>query len=243
LQEAEPKDLMERLLQEEQRLQASRLVPAVEVHPIKMCYSVVCKEHLDPPMSPSGAESHDGFVLVSQDDSATDTLQSLMKVAAPKKASSCARIWSQRVTGQHSRYEVVHLEDLEVLEDSGQGTASVDVQKRHLTVNEWLSTHTANAAQTQLKVLVETRQTLGSEWARKSHEFENCIKAGDFVDAQDVSGKWFESVVRVVTEDTVTVHYLGWASKWNATLKRRRHGKVVEGIMQVGKSLGRIAQV
>jgi hypothetical protein len=240
MQAAEPKDLMERLMQEERRLQAPRLVPAVEVHPIKLCYSVVCQEYLDPPTSPSGAESHDGFVLVSQDDSATETLQSLMKVTAPKKASSCVRIWSQRVTRHRSRFEVLHLEDLEVVDDADQitGATSVDVRKRHLTVDEWLSTHSANASQTQLKVLVETRQTFGSEWPRKALEFENCIKAGDFVDAQDSSGKWFESVVREVTEDTVTVHYLGWASKWDATLKRRRHGKGVEGIMQVGKITG-----
>ena len=40
--------------------------------------------------------------------------------------------------------------------------------------------------------------------------------------------------MREVEEDKVTVHYVGWSSKWDATLKRRRHGKAVEGIMQVG---------
>ena len=228
-------DLMERLMLEEKRLQAPRLVPAVEVHPVKLCYSVVSQEHLDPPMSPSGAESHDGFVLVSQDDAATDTLHSLMKVTAPKKASPCVRIWSQRTTLHHSRYEVVHLEDLEVTYDIDHSTGerSVDTRKRHMTVREWLGTDTASASQNQLKLLVETRQTVNSEWPRRALELENCIKVGDFVDAQDSSGKWYESVVREVAEDTVTVHYLGWASKWDSTLKRRRHGKAVEGIMQV----------
>lgn len=221
-------------MQEEQRLQSPQLVPTVEVHPIKLCYSLVCHDYLEPPMSPSGAESHDGFVLVSQDESAVDTLHSLMKVAAPQKASSCVRIWSQRATIHTSRYEAIHLEDLEVPEHSSDfGATSVDMRKRQLTVGEWLSTHAGDASQAQLKMLVETRKTGLSEWPREDQEFENRVKVGDFVDAQDSSSKWYESVVREITEDTVTVHYLGWASKWDSTLKRRRNGKAVEGIMQV----------
>ncbi|CAB9517045.1 Ubiquitin carboxyl-terminal hydrolase [Seminavis robusta] len=233
----EPKDLMERLMQEEQRIQAAQqLMPAVEVHPIKVCYSIVSQEQLQPPMSPSGAESHDGFVLVSQDESAFHTLQSLMKVTAPKKASTCVRIWSQRMTVQTARYEVVHLEDLEVVEKAptpaDEDATSVNVRKRHISLGEWLSTHQADPSHTQLKVLVETRKTSLSEWPRQSLKFENRIKIGDFVDAQDSSGKWYESVVCDLAEDTVTVHYLGWASRWDSTLKRRRNGKAVEGIMQ-----------
>jgi hypothetical protein len=231
---SEPKNLMEKLMQEEQKLQAPRLIPTVEVHPIKICYSVVSDDNLEPPMSPSGAESHDGFVLVSQDGYATDTLQSLMRVAASDKASTCVRVWSQRMTSKNSRYELVYLEDLEVLEEPEEGrAASVDIRKRKLSVGEWLSTHSMDAHSTQLKVLVETRKTVGSSWPREELEFENRIKVGDFVDAQDSSGKWYESMVREVTEDTVKVHYLGWNSKWDSTLKRRRNGKAVEGIMQV----------
>lgn len=222
-------------MQEEEKLRAPRLVPAVEVHPIKIIYSLVSAENLNPPMSPSGAESSDGFVLVSQDESAVDTLHCLMKVSAPEKASTCVRLWSQRDFGKSCRYELVHLEDLEVTEDEAEGrhAASVDIRKRKITIGEWLSTHTSDPHHTQLNVLVETRKTPGSRWAREPLELENRIKVGDFVDAQDSSGKWYESVVREVTEDTIKVHYLGWASKWDSTLKRRRNGKAVEGIMQV----------
>lgn len=233
---SEPKDLMEKLLQEEEKRQAMELVPTVEVHPIKICYSVVSSENVEPPMSPSGMESHDGFVLVSQDEPAIETLQSLMKVSAPQKASSCVRIWSQHELIDHNRYEAVHLEDLEVPEPSGDAATaaaiSVDLRKRPITVGEWLSTHAEDASRTQLKVLVETRRTTNAAWPRAALEFENRIKVGDFVDAQDSSGKWYESVVREITEDTVTVHYIGWSSRWDATLKRRRHGKGVAGIMQ-----------
>lgn len=237
--QSEPKNLMEKLLQEEQRLQAPRLVPTVEVHPIKICYSVVTHDNLVPPMSPSGSESHDGFVLVSQDEYAVETLHSLMKVAAPEKASSCIRVWSQRIYPiVGARYELVHFEDLEVIDnrnhaENGGAQASVDITRRQITLGEWIGTHTCHESSTTIKVLVEIRKTGTSQWAREAFELENRIRVGDFVDAQDSSGKWYESVVKEVTDDTVTVHYLGWASKWDSTLKRRRHGKAVEGIMQV----------
>ena len=173
-----PKDLMEKLMLEEQRMQAQQLVPTVEVHPIKICYSVVSDDNLDPPMSPSGSESHDGFVLVSQDELAYNTLLSLMKVAASQKASNCVRMWSQRETISSCRYEVVHLEDLEIHDDtmSEAAAASVDIRKRQMTIGEWLSTHTADVSHTQLKMLVETRKTSQSKWPREELEFENRIK-------------------------------------------------------------------
>ena len=239
---AEPKNLMEKLLQEEEQRQAMLLVPTVEVHPIKLCYSVISPDNVDPPMSPSGLESHDGFVLVSQDESAIDTLQSLMKVSAPQKASTCVRIWSQRELIHTHRYEAVHLDDLHIPENDTEGSngssinagaASIELRKRPITVGEWLSTHAGDVSRTQLKLLVETRKTTMEEWPRESLEFENIINVGDFVDAQDSSGRWYESVVREVTDDTVKVHYFGWSSRWDATLKRRRNGKAVEGIMQV----------
>jgi hypothetical protein len=46
------------------------------------------------------------------------------------------------------------------------------------------------------------------------------VKVGDFVDAQDSTGKWYEAIVREVSDDTVKVHYFGWASKWDFTLRR-----------------------
>lgn len=53
------------------------------------------------------------------------------------------------------------------------------------------------------------------------------------MDAQDTAGNWFESVVRKVTDDTVTVHYAGWASRWDTTLRRRNSGLEVNGKAKV----------
>ena len=74
----------------------------------------------------------------------------------------------------------------------------------------------------ELHVLVETRRTVNSPWPRESFELENRLQVGDFVDAQDVAGKWYEAIVRQVDGNVVTVHYAGWASRWDAKVRRRR---------------------
>ena len=53
------------------------------------------------------------------------------------------------------------------------------------------------------------------------------------MDAQDTAGKWYEAIVRSVTDDTVTVHYAGWASRWDGTLRKRYDDKDVEGVSKV----------
>ena len=42
------------------------------------------------------------------------------------------------------------------------------------------------------------------------------------MDAQDSARKWYEAIVREVSEDTVKVHYFGWGSKWDGKLPRRK---------------------
>ena len=56
---------------------------------------------------------------------------------------------------------------------------------------------------------------------------------GDFVDAQDPTDKWYEAVVRDVTDDTVIVHYFGWASRWDSRLPRHSKGPVPERVKPV----------
>jgi hypothetical protein len=53
------------------------------------------------------------------------------------------------------------------------------------------------------------------------------------VDAQDITGKWYEAVVREVSEDTVKVHYLGWASRWDASIRRHSSGPPPERVKPV----------
>lgn len=59
------------------------------------------------------------------------------------------------------------------------------------------------------------------------------VQVGDFVDAQDAEGKWYESVVREVSTDTVKVHYIGWASRWDTTIRRFTAGPVPLGVRSV----------
>lgn len=109
-------------------------------------------------------------------------------------------------------------------------TCSVTEKKRD-TVQDWVSRHWPDPKATRLDVLVETRRTVHSPWPRAGLELENRIQVGDFVDAQDVAGKWYEAIVRKVDDDTVTVHYMGWASRWDARIKRRQsHTAPIEGI-------------
>jgi hypothetical protein len=100
----------------------------------------------------------------------------------------------------------------------------------------------------EVECLIECRSTVNARWPRQGMELENRVSVGDFVDAQDVAGKWYEAVVLAVggdygendskasdnrnqskqaaddsQKDIVTVHYLGWASRWNAVLKRHKH--------------------
>ena len=44
------------------------------------------------------------------------------------------------------------------------------------------------------------------------------FEVGDYVDARDSAGKWYEAVVREIKNDTIKVHYFGWGSKWDAEL-------------------------
>jgi hypothetical protein len=59
------------------------------------------------------------------------------------------------------------------------------------------------------------------------------IQVGDFVDAQDARGIWYEAVVRETTNETVKVHFCGWSSKWDRTIP----------VSQDGKSGGQISQL
>jgi len=75
----------------------------------------------------------------------------------------------------------------------------------------------------ELDVLVEIKRP-NTPWLREKLVLENRVQVGDFVDAQDIAGKWYEAIVQEVYKTTVKVHYLGWASRWNGNLRRHRHG-------------------
>ncbi|KAL3924746.1 MAG: hypothetical protein SGILL_000856 [Bacillariaceae sp.] len=230
---------MTKLLKEQERLAPPRLVPTAEVYPIKLNYNILDPSHAE--NDHNDAAEQRGFVLVSRRTRVYDALHDLLDVTAPHAASSCKRVWSQRESGTQSGdgYEVVDLASLDGklnkrvkggTDDGSVTSGSASVPS--LLIGEWMRTHqTCDDPDDELKeleILVEIRRP-NAPWQRQELELENRIKVGDLVDAQDITGKWYEAIVREVTDTTVNVHYFGWASRWNATL-RRRIGSVVDSI-------------
>ena len=236
---------MTKLLKEQERLAPPQMVPSVEVHPIKLNYRIV---------DSSGAvdsSKSDGFVLVSRRTKVFDALQDLLKATAPETSSSCKRLWSFRgcmgndadkkrgtaATKLGDGYEVVDMESLDGKLVSLNKVTGKKVQSKttpSLLVGEWMRTHRYHKQNQhgitneedelkELSLLVEIKRP-NTSWPREKMELENRVQVGDFVDAQDIAGKWFEAVVKEVTETTVTVHYLGWASRWNTTLWKSKDG-------------------
>ena len=140
----------------------------------------------------------------------------------------CTIVENEAGTESGDGYEVVDLAALDgKLHNSkpaNDGAASVTSANTvpSLLIGEWIRTHQYSEDPDdelkELDILVEIKRP-NSDWPRKEMELENRIQVGDFVDAQDVAGKWYEAIVREVTDATVNVHYFGWASRWNSTLQ------------------------
>ncbi len=86
-----------------------------------------------------------------------------------------------------------------------------------------LDTVLADDGLLDIAALVEVRSPPDEEFPRDHivNKWREELKVGDLVDALDMDGKWYESVVREINPDdsTVCVHYKGWQSKWDAPFK------------------------
>ena len=175
ISEADKHSPMTKLLQEEQKRAQPRMVPVVEVHPLKILYNIVS----DDSHQEQQTHGHCGFVLVSQRTSVYDALQGLMKIAAPSTSTSCKRIWSKRNkcgTNSGDGFEVVHLDTL-----NGQlikPGAKVPISR--MLVYEWVRQHGYAEMTQEFEVLVETKSAKGS-WPRAELELENRIKVSGCV--------------------------------------------------------------
>jgi hypothetical protein len=161
-----PTSPMTKLLEEEQKRSEPRMIPVVEAHPVKLNYSV-----LD---GISKRPSRRGFVLVSERTLVHDTLQALMKAAAPSTSSSSRRVWTKR--GKHGTdsgdgYEVVHLDSL----DGKLIKKEVIPAPPIMLMGEWIRTHGEVELIKDFEVLVETKPAKG-DWPRAPLELENRIK-------------------------------------------------------------------
>mmetsp|Transcript_30782 Transcript_30782/g.45536 ORF Transcript_30782/g.45536 Transcript_30782/m.45536 type:complete len:1052 (+) Transcript_30782:47-3202(+) len=204
------------------------LVPVVEVYPRKFLYSLVT-----PPADTKKEKVHgfnsentfqitktNSFFLASKLSDVDAVLNAILKEVAPNKSSSCVRLWCKHVSGTRSGdgYELVELDQLTIVNGKvaikGGSVSNGKDTKEQRSVEDWMKQHEPN-------LLVETRNNSSSKWLRESLILSNRIDVGDFVDAQDTAGNWYEAVVREVGMNHVLVHYLGWASRWDGKIRRR----------------------
>lgn len=238
----QPQSLMDKLLMEEQQQRPVQPRPVVEVHPMRLSYSIVTEETTADQQQEQNHRQQ-GYVLVSRDAPAVDALVALMHVAEPNKATQCVRLWSRRVYSSLSNnrkdvavtpgtdgYELVDLQGL------NEKIKIEDGEKKLASVLQWTQRHHVSESTEEVELIIETRKTVNSPWPREPLEFENRIKVGDFCDAQDVAGCWYEAVIREVEEEAVIVHYIGWASRWDCQLKRRQNSPNIEGLSSKIKS-------
>jgi ubiquitin carboxyl-terminal hydrolase 8 len=218
----EPISPMTKLMSDEARQQSPSLVPRVEIYPKKFTYAVVSESEKDS----SPTEDRTGaFILISKGSDAVDSLNAILKKVMPQKSSSCVRLWANHImkgckaTHMGDGYELVQIDMIEV--ENSKNKAD-----NRMTVEKWME---RQGESNVIDLLVETRMNDSTQWARAALELENRIQVGDYVDAQDSAGKWYEAIIREVNEDSVTTHYSGWASKWNGKIRRRNGRDAVPG--------------
>jgi hypothetical protein len=222
--------LMEKLLLEERQRQAPAYTPAIEVHPVRVHYRITGD-------GPSNGDSFSGLALISHDAPVVAAVKALMMQALqPPKSLQCVRAWGR---WDYRRDEALSLpttlgDGYELLE-----TDHWDASDRHplsptlsaQKIGTWLrrlaspATIEANGDSSaeplfDLELLLETRQTAAAPWPRTGLELSQRLSIGDWIDAQDDTGKWYEARVCDINDAGIKVHYLGWASRWDTVVSR-----------------------
>lgn len=236
--------LMEQLMQEEARLSAPSRLPQPEIHPYQFLYRITKDKH-----TASQASSPHGWALISSGAVALDALSALLRAALPTVASHSVRLWTKLDYSYESKvnssaspssettvsrpnhvanqtrnhpttkgdgYEWVDLETLSRRPGNGESEIT--------TIKNWIQSHFRDPEQRQVECVLEIRSAVHARWPRQSFLLTERLDVGDFCDAQDIAGHWYEA--RVVANDAnaegenekVKVHYMGWASRWNANV-------------------------
>ena len=208
---------MSKLMQEQQ---VPRMIAVAELYPVKFIYKVVDG-------TVGAGYDEDLFCLVPQSSLVADAVPALLKEVVPEKSLSCVRVWCRRntlrkdgttqATVDGDGYDLIELDHLD-----GKLLSKKKKEKSNMTVVEWVQRQNGKGHQNSVHILIETRTSPSTRWPRAALELEERLQPGDFVDAQDTTGKWYEAIVRDITDEIVVVHYAGWASRWDIKLKRRR---------------------
>ena len=242
---------MTKLLKEQERLAPPIMVPSVEVYPIKLNYRIVDSSTLTNTNSNKSSgfvlvsrrtKVYDAIQdLLKATAPETSSMCKRLWSFRGCRGSDGNKIPSSRSTAATKvgdGYEIVDMESLDgklisLKKQTGEKSESPSKTIPELLVGEWIRTHRHHKQiihdisddedeLKELNVLVEIRRP-NTPWPREKLELEHRVQVGDFVDAQDITGKWYEAIVKEVAETTVTVHYLGWASRWNTTLRKSKH--------------------
>ena len=155
---------MMKLLREEKK-RSPRMIPRVEVHPIKLVYSVLGTTDQE--------VTSRGFVLVSQRTLLYRALHALMKLAAPNTSVFCKRIWSKRERGTKSG-DGFELLDMDTVDGRLRKKENEDEIPGKL-LGEWVRSHGQLSIVKEIDLLIETRRS-NAEWPRASLELENRIQ-------------------------------------------------------------------
>lgn len=236
--------LMDQLMQEEARLKAPSHVPRAEVHPYQFLYRITKDKRAPQTSTPNG------WALISSGAVALDALSALLRAAVPRVASHSIRLWTKldysiadakvanapnspsssttsslpnhegdkSPTVKGDGYEWVDLEEI--------SKRAVTKDAKVLTIADWIQSHFRNPNQRQVECLLEVRPAVHSQWPRHTLLLTQRLKPGDFCDAQDIAGQWYEAQVVGYeaapsdehTYEKVKMHYVGWASRWNANV-------------------------
>ena len=97
--------------------------PAVEVHPIRISYTIVSPESQLSPHEPEESPSAHGFVLISSQVPAHAALRLVLRSALPAKSTQCKRIWYPSY-GNSSRHSKGGRDDESNADGNGQSSST-----------------------------------------------------------------------------------------------------------------------
>ena len=130
--------------------------------------------------------------LLSQTISVADALVAIKTAALPEVDPSCVRIWSRWQYGEDAVWRAVHSDPKLLLVD-------------------WAPRH---GFERNVTLRLELKVDMTTPWPALPWTVGECV------DAQDVAGHWYEAVVRKMSDTHFTVHYMGWASRWDGKVPR-----------------------